>query len=294
MRAIREVTFVLTIGLVLSAFGQAPQPPSWQSATTLADVDFSGLIPAQKQSALKLLRDMECTCGCSMKIAQCRVEDPPCTYSKGIAAMVVKGVKEGKSAVQVKKLVADSAIGHPRQPQKVLEDPVKIKTAGAPSFGPATAKVVLVEFSDFECPYCAQAAAEIRHIASTYPKDIRLVYKQFPLSMHPHAEMAAAASLAAQEQGKFWEMHDKLFANFRQLNKEKVNEWAQELGLDMDKFKAALDSPQLKATVQQDLREGEFAGVNGTPALFLNGKHYNGQITLAALKPYLDEELKKP
>jgi len=294
MRPLRETALFLILGLVGSVYAQTPAAPAWQSASTLADVDLSELTPAQKQTALKLLREMDCTCGCSMKVAQCRVEDPACSYSKAIAGMVVSGLKDGKTPAEVKKTVASSAVGHPRQPQKVLEDPVKLNTGGAPALGPANAKLVLVEFSDFECPYCAKAAAEIRQIASAYPKDVRLVYKQFPLSMHPHAEMAAAASLAAQEQGKFWEMHDLLFANYRQLSRERVVGFAQQLGLDLDKFKAAMDSPKYKAEVQKDLKEGTFAGVNGTPSLFVNGQHYNGQISLAVMKPLLDQELKKP
>jgi protein-disulfide isomerase len=290
---LRSVLAAFLIALPAVVQAQAPLAAPWQVATSLSDVDLAGLTPAQKTNALKLLREIDCSCGCSMKVAQCRVEDPACAYSKGIAALTVKGIREGKSADEVKKLVADSAIGRPRQPQKILEDPVNLQTAGAPSTGPASAKIVLVEFSDFECPYCSQAAAEIRNILAAYPKDIRLVYKQFPLSMHPHANMAASASLAALEQGKFWELHDKMFANFRQLSREHLLGWAQELGLDLEKFKAGLDSPKNQATVLKDLQEGETAGVSGTPSIFINGKHFNGPINLAALKPYLDEELKK-
>ena len=267
-------------------------PPSWQTATTYADVDFTGLSAAQKQSAFKMLRETGCTCGCDMKVAQCRVEDPPCAYSKGLSALIVKGFKEGKSADEVKKIVADSALGKPRAPGKILDDPIQIPTSGAPSLGPANARIVLVEFSDFECPFCAKAAEEIHGILKAYPNDVRLVYKQFPLSMHPHAGISALASLAALEQGKFWEMHDKMFANHRNLNRQNLMEWAQQLGMDKDKFAAALDNPKNKAIVQKDTQDGETAGVNGTPSVFVNGKHFNGAIQLSALKPYLDHELK--
>ena len=86
--------------------------------------------------------------------------------------------------------------------------------------GPADARITLVEFSDFECPYCSAAVKQVDTIMAAYPKDVKLIYKQFPLSMHPHAELAAEASLAAREQGKFWEMYDVLFKNFRQLSRD--------------------------------------------------------------------------
>ena len=291
----RRIGMVVTIALlsVAALAAQAPlAAPGWQGRADLPDVDFTGLTAAQKTSALKMLREMGCTCGCDMKVAQCRVEDPACSYSKTLSGIVVKGFKEGKSAADVSKLVAASPVGKPRPVQKLLEDPIEIPVAGAPSTGPANAPILLVEFSDFECPFCSSAAHEIRTILAAYPKDVRLVYKQFPLSMHPHAELAATASVAAQEQGKFWELHDKMFANFRQLSQENILLWVKELGLDMDKFKAAFDSPKNKAIVKKDLQDGETAGVNGTPAVFVNGKHFNGPITLEALKPILTDELK--
>ena len=125
-----------------------------------------------------------------------------------------------------------------------------------------------------------------------YPNDVRVVYKQFPLPMHPHAQMAAIASLAAGEQGKFWEMHYKMFANFRQLSQENILKWAGELGLDLDKFKAAMQSAKNQATLKKDLEDGELAGVSGTPTFFVNGKHYNGPMEVTAVKPILDDELK--
>ncbi|HEV2688624.1 MAG TPA: DsbA family protein, partial [Bryobacteraceae bacterium] len=150
----------------------------------------------------------------------------------------------------------------------------------------------LVEFSDFECPYCSLAALEMRSIISAYPKDVKLIYKQFPLSMHPHAISAAAASMAAGEQGKFWEMHDLLFKNFRKLTRDNILGWAKDIGLDVGKFKSDLDSPKYQATIKKDVADGEAVGVYGTPAFFINGKHYNGPVTLEALKPILDAELK--
>ena len=100
--------------------------------------------------------------------------------------------------------------------------PVTIAVDGSPVKGPADARITLVEFSDFECPFCSSAVKQVDIVMAAYPKDVKLIYKQFPLSMHPHAELAAEASLAAREQGKFWEMYDVLFKNFRQLSRENI------------------------------------------------------------------------
>ncbi len=160
--------------------------------------------------------------------------------------------------------------------------------------GPQDARITLVEFSDFECPFCSAAVVQVDRIMAAYPKDIKLIYKQFPLSTHPHAQMAAEASLAAKEQGKFWEMYDILFKNFRRLSAENILMFAKEVGLDMDKFKADMVSSKYRAVIDKDLKDGDAAGVYGTPSFYINGKQYNGEVTLASLKPILEAELKHP
>ena len=280
---------MLFIWILLGVFASAQEP--WTTAVTLPGVDFAALSAAQKQKALHMLREEACPCGCGFKVAECRVKDPGCAYSNGLAAIVTKGLTEGKSDKEIATLQSASRWGHAPEPPKLLEDPVTIPITGAPMQGPADARITLVEFSDFECPYCSQAANEVRAVLQAYPKDIRLVYKQFPLSTHPHANLAAAASLAAMNQNKFWPMHDKLFANFRKLSRENILAWAKELGLDLPKFTADLESPKLKAVVASDMKAGDEAGVSGTPSFYINGKHYNGPFTLASLKPILDAEL---
>ena len=126
-----------------------------------------------------------------------------------------------------------------------------------------------------------------------YPADIRLVFKQFPLDTHSQAGFAAEAALAAHAQGKFWPMDDKLYANFRDLAPEKINQWAKEAGLDLVRFTMDMKSGKYKAAVQKELDEGVEAGVQGTPTLFVNGKRYNGPVETAALEEVLQAELKK-
>lgn len=279
----------LLSALTLSAQTPTPSPDAWKTSQTLGNVDLSGLTPVQKKAVLKILREEDCSCQCGMKTAECIMKDPNCSYSRALAKIAIEGVKDGKNLMEISKLMDQSPKAH--RP-KLLEDPITIPVAGAPVRGPADAKITLVEFSDFECPFCSAAEKEVDIVMAAYPKDVKLIYKQFPLSMHPHAEMAAEASLAAQDQGKFWEMYDALFKNYRLLSKTKILAIAQGLGLDMDKFKADLESARFKTAVEKDLADGEAAGVYGTPAFYIDGKQYNGPMNLAALKPIITAELK--
>jgi len=267
--------------------------PDWTTATELPGVDFTGLTPAQKDLALKILRSEICTCGCSMKLAQCRLVDPPCGDSKSLVSIVIEGVRNHRTADQIHETLVTSPLAKMRaEQQRILGDPVDIPTAGAPVRGPRNAKITLVEFSDFECPYCAQAVGEIAAIMRAYPNDVKLVFKQYPLEMHPHAVMAAEAALAANDQGRFWEMHDRLFANGRNLSQQTIFALAQSAGLDMMRFTRDMESHRFLKAVQTDVAEGDRVGIFGTPSLFIDGKPYRGPVVMALLKPILDAELK--
>ena len=147
-----------------------------------------------------------------------------------------------------------------------------IPVLNSPARGPDNAPVTFMVFSDFQCPYCARLIPFLEEVLARNPETVRVVFKQFPLRMHNMAQPAALASLAAREQGKFWPMHDKLFANFSQLNEEKFKELALELGLDMNRFNADRASQKLRDEVQRDMALGQQVGVQGTPSVFLNGK----------------------
>ena len=126
---------------------------------------------------------------------------------------------------------------------------------------------------------------------SAYAGKVRLVFRQFPLPMHPHAPKAAEAALCAQDQGKFWEMHDQLFANQRALDEDKLPDYAKAVGLDEAKFKECLSSGQKQAIIKADTEAGEAAGVSGTPAFFINGRFLNGAVPKAEFEKIIDEEL---
>jgi protein-disulfide isomerase len=260
----------------------------WQTSADLPGVDWQGLAGAKKTLALKIVRTTACSCGCDMKIAECRMKDHTCANSRKLANAVVKDLLAGKTeaAVQadLKKIAAE--------PPPVLDDPVKLSVAGDPVRGPANARVTIVEFSDFQCPYCSKAVAETKALLRQFPNDLRLVFKQFPLEDHSQAAFGAESSLAAQAQGKFWEMHDLIYAGYPNISRTIVMGYARKLGLDMTRFSAELASHKYKARVDAEEKEGEDAGVGATPTFFINGKKYNEAFTAADVAPLIRNELK--
>ncbi|RMG94814.1 MAG: thioredoxin [Deltaproteobacteria bacterium] len=171
---------------------------------------------------------------------------------------------------------------------RVLYDPDK-----DPHKGAAEPLVTIVEFSDFQCPYCSRLAKTLDEVLAAYPNDVRLVFKQFPLPMHKDAALGAEAALAAGEQGKYWEMHDKLFANQRAMSRADIEKYAQEIGLDMAKFKKALDDGTYKKKVQEDMNQGKSLGVRSTPTFFVNGKMQRGALGADAIKKLVEDEIKQ-
>ena len=152
-----------------------------------------------------------------------------------------------------------------------------------PAKGKPSAPVTLVEFSDFQCPYCARANPALKEIESAYPNDVRIVWKHMPLSFHQNAMPAALAAEAAREQGgsaKFWAMHDKLFANQASLSTEAYERYARELGLDVARFQRDMASPKIKARVEEDAKLAQKVGVNGTPTFLVNGERVVGSNAL--------------
>ncbi len=286
LRCCAVAVFPLLLACVLLGQG-------WKTAETLPGNDLSGLNATQKATALKILRERDCSCGCGRKVAQCRIEDTSCAYSRGLAAEVIAALQQGKSEADAIAAADASRYAHIQQP-KLLEDPVSIPVAGAPWTGNQNAPVTLVEFSDFQCPYCATAAPQIMALVKAYPKEIKLIFKEFPLEMHPQADLAAAAAVAAQKQGKFWEMHDAMFANRNNLSRANLLALAKDNGLNVEQFESDVDSTAVRETVVRDVQDGDKVGVEGTPTLFINGQHYNGPLDAHYLKQILDAELKKP
>lgn len=167
-----------------------------------------------------------------------------------------------------------------------------VSTQGAPSKGPEDAPVTIVEFSDFQCPFCSQAHGTLEQIVEKYGPKVRLVFRQFPLTnIHKNAQEAAEASLCAAEQGKFWEMHDAMFSDQSKLAPEDLKATAKTLGMDEEAFASCLDSHKYASEITADVDDGVTAGVSGTPAFFVNGRPLSGAVDFMTVAKVVDEEL---
>ncbi len=177
--------------------------------------------------------------------------------------------------------------------QMLMEEPRVQVAATGPARGPEGAKITIVEFSDFECPFCGKAEEAVSQVMEKYAGKVRLVFRHFPLSFHPNAPKAAEASMCANEQGKFWEMHKQLFANRTALGVEDLKKHAGAIGLDQAKFNECLDGNKMKVIVESDTKAGAEVGVSGTPAFFINGKLISGAQPASEFEKIIDAELKK-
>ena len=171
----------------------------------------------------------------------------------------------------------------PRQRVEVLPDD--------PAKGPIDAPIVLVEFSDFQCPFCQRATGTLTELIDRYEDQIRFIYKDYPLPSHAQAFKAAEAGNCAHEQGMFWEFHDKMFGSQDALDVPALNSYASELGLDATSFSACLDEGRYRQRVQQDMQIGQRYGVSSTPTVFINGRPVMGAAPLETFDQIIQEEL---
>jgi protein-disulfide isomerase len=172
-------------------------------------------------------------------------------------------------------------------------EPARIEVeAIGPSKGPEDAPITLVEFSDFECPFCVRVLPTIEQVQQAYGDQVRIVYRQFPLNaIHPNAQLSAEASLCADAQGKFWEMHDAIFEARGKAGADRLKTMASDLGMDSDLFGTCLDSGEFRGQVAADVEAGRQAGVTGTPALFINGRFLSGAQPFNVVARVIDDEL---
>jgi protein-disulfide isomerase len=196
----------------------------------------------------------------------------------------------GKREEFLKSLRSQAKIVVNLKPPPVLR--VELSVDGAPSKGPAKAPVTIVEFSDFHCPFCKRVLPTLAQIESRYGDKVRLIFRDFPIdNLHPEASKAHEAARCADEQGKFWAYHDKLFAGPAKSSPEIFKGFAKELGLNVTAFESCLDSGKYQAAVKKDIEEGNRAGVTGTPAFFINGRMISGAQPLESFVRVIDDEL---
>ncbi len=198
----------------------------------------------------------------------------------GASPADVEEIKKGQKEILAKLDALDKAVAQVKAAAPAAArpsvDPNKvypISAGSSPIRGAKDGKVTIVEFSDYQCPFCGQAEPLVEQVLQAYPKDVQLVFKQFPLtSIHPNALPAAKAAVAAGKQGKFWEMHEQLFKNQRELSPDNYKKWAEELKLDVPRFEKDMASPDVQAQIDKDGQDARAAEVTGTPTIFVNGK----------------------
>jgi protein-disulfide isomerase len=169
---------------------------------------------------------------------------------------------------------------------------VKVDAAGRPGRGPENAPVQIVEFSDFQCPFCLNVFPTVTKVLATYGDKIHFVYRHYPLPNHPNARPAAEASACAAEQDKFWPYHDRLFSSAGKLSESDLKEHGAAIGLDMASFNTCVESRKYQKDVEVDTEAANALGVNGTPAFFINGRAVNGAQPFEVFKRIIDDELK--
>jgi len=215
-----------------------------------------------------------------------RVQGATLEQARGaIRKYLVDERTEAARVAYVERLKAKTAV------KVLLEQPREVVKGEGPTLGPATAPIELVEFSDFECPYCRRAAPVVKQVLEAYGPRVRLVYRHYPLAQHANARPAAEAAACADAQGKFWPYHDRLFGDPTKIGDAQLKQSAKELELDAARFDACVDSHEFRAKVETDVKAGTAAGVMGTPAFFINGRPLIGNPSFEEFKRLIDDEL---
>lgn len=217
---------------------------------------------------------------------------PPNASFDDFKPRIAQFVKQEKARKVLADLIEQLKVKHGAKVTLPPPELARVEVAATgPSRGPAQAKVTIVEFSDFECPFCSRAIPTVERVMKDYDGKVRLVFRHFPLEMHPQAEKAAEAGACAADQNKFWEMHDRMFKDQSKLNVPDLKKTARDLGMDSARFDKCLDQGEKRALIDADLKAGSEAGVNGTPAFFINGFFINGAVPYEDFKQALDREL---
>lgn len=247
--------------------------------------NFSVLEDKERQQFISIAKAELCPCPDSaVSLHDClSKEETQCTVAKYSALIIANGIKEKKSQTDILDEVAKYV--------EAIKATYEFELEGVPHMGNPEAKVILIEFADFQCPHCRLASGVMKKVADKYGDKVAFYYKHFPLDGHPQAKTAAVASIAAHRQGKFWPMHDLIFENQMALSPAKLKRFAQQLGLNMKKFEADMENPDVLKHVTRDRAEGEEAKIDGTPSLFINGKRYMGEKSVEKISEYVDELL---
>jgi protein-disulfide isomerase len=279
LRALWAVALVLA-GTTAACDSGRPDPSTPGNDVELPGVDTHDFTPREKHDFTRFVTEFSSPCASvAAPIATCVTEKRSCAGCLPAAQAIAKAVREGMTREQVEDIYKQ------RFDVKSARD---IPLDGSPTRGPDSAPVVVVEFADFECPFCQKMAPELDKMWAARKDKVRFVYKFMPLQMHPHGEPAARAAIAAGMQGKFWEMHHELFANGKHLEPADLDEYARAIGLDLPKFHADMQSDAAKARIDEDRKLADALGVKGTPTIYIDGHEYDAKVDI---DDWVDQEL---
>lgn len=240
--------------------------------------------PAAKQ-VFAFAQDDFCYCGCPHTVQGCLKEHGGCRHAKRMMLLASAEAVGGAKSAEIAKSLNDYYASFAADKRNTFD------LKGVACQGPADAPVTLVEFSDFECPYCKLARPLLEQLVTAEKGKLRLCFKPFPLGVHPHSQPAAEAAMYAKAHGKFWEMHDLLFEKQQSLENADLKTYAQQVGLDGDDLLKAVETQKYQAEINASKEEGKRAGLQGTPAIFLNGRPLILPISPETLAHAIDDEL---
>ena len=244
-----------------------PVVPSAGPARPIVGVDQSSLTEEQRQDVWDIAQQTYAPCeNEAVSLVQCVEEQRACSTCRPALDFLVSEIEGG------------SARANARTAVKLRFDPevvVDVEVGSSPTKGPASAPITIVAFSDFECPGCKAVIPMLEAVQAKHPQDIRLVHKFFPLGQHVRARYAALAAYAAQQQGKYWEMEKLIFENQKALSDEDLARYAEQLGLDMVRWRADKDSQAALDTVDADIAQGDASGLARTPWVLINGRAFD-------------------
>jgi protein-disulfide isomerase len=229
----------------------------------LEGVDTSSLTTREKREWSGYVSSQNAPCAEAGTVAKCISDKKNCALCVPAAKYLLKGVRDGQTNEQI-----DKSYKNRFDPAKVRE----VKLDDSPSKGPENAAVLVVEWADFECPHCGMMEPMMNKVYSDHKGDTRFAFKFMPLAGHPHGEISARAGFAAFRQGKFWEMHDKMFANQTHLEESDLLSYAKELGLEMTKFLADMKGNEAADRIARDKKLADDLGIKGTPTIYINGR----------------------
>jgi protein-disulfide isomerase len=266
---------LLLVGSACSKSDVGEVKPAATPEVSLKGVDTSPLTPRERREWAAQVSELLAPCpDVPVSIAQCVSESRPCKTCLPAAQLLLKQVQAGKAKKEREEAFhARFDVGKTKT----------LVTDGSPEMGAPDAVVTIVEWADFECPYCRAFYPVLDELVRRYPTQVRLVFKFYPLGVHPHGEIAARAAAAALNQGKFWEMHHMLFENQEHLEQSDLEKYAKTINLDLGKFRSDFGSKELGERLERDKKQADELGLDGTPFLFVNGRYVN--LTLLTMPP---------